>query len=101
MKFKNKIKGIEEVVEFRNKNREKKFVVCVGVFDVLHPGHLYNLMFAKSQGDYVIVAVTADDFVDKGPGRPFIPENIRAEILASLEFVDFVVLERRKALLKL
>ena len=65
-------------------------VHCHGCFDIVHPGHLRYLEFARRQGDLLIVSVTGDRQIDKGSQRPFIPEELRAENLAALEFVDWV-----------
>ena len=64
-----------------------------GHFDVLHVGHLRYLQAAKRQGDVLVVAINDDDSVArlKGAGRPIVPAAERAELLAGLEAVDFVV----------
>jgi rfaE bifunctional protein nucleotidyltransferase chain/domain len=69
-------------------------VLCHGVFDVIHPGHIRHLRSAKAEGDLLIVAITADKFVDKGPGRPAFNEHLRMEALAALSWVDFVAIHR-------
>jgi rfaE bifunctional protein nucleotidyltransferase chain/domain len=66
--------------------------MCHGVFDLLHPGHLRHLAHAKELADILVVSITADQFVNKGPGRPAFTEGLRAESLASLEVVDFVMI---------
>ena len=65
--------------------------MCHGVFDVLHPGHLAHLTEAKSYGDILVVSVTDDAFVNKGPGTPLFPLHKRMEQLAALEVVDYVI----------
>ncbi|MEO5376670.1 MAG: PfkB family carbohydrate kinase [Magnetococcus sp. DMHC-6] len=67
-----------------------RIVLCHGAFDLLHPGHLRHLQRARQEGDRLMVTITADAFITKGPGRPVFPEQIRAESLASLECVDYV-----------
>lgn len=67
-----------------------RVVQAHGTFDLLHLGHVRHLEQAKRLGDILIVTVTADSFVNKGPGRPVFPENLRAEMLAALEYVDWV-----------
>lgn len=75
--------------------RDGKIVVqCHGCFDIVHPGHLRYLSFAKEQGDVLIVSVTGDREVGKGIARPYIDENLRAENLAALEFVDYVCIDQ-------
>lgn len=70
----------------------KKVVLAHGVFDLLHLGHVRHLEAARKEGDILIVSVTADQFVNKGPGRPIFPAIKRAEMLSSLEIVDWVVI---------
>ena len=68
-------------------------VLCHGCFDIVHPGHLRYLQFARSQGDVLIVSLTGDDAIEKADGtRPYITQNLRAETLAALELVDHVVI---------
>jgi D-glycero-beta-D-manno-heptose 1-phosphate adenylyltransferase len=64
-----------------------------GHFDLLHVGHLRYLRDARRQGDLLVVGLNGDSSVEhlKGPGRPVIPQEERAELLAALEPVDFVV----------
>lgn len=65
-------------------------VLAHGVFDLLHLGHVRHLEAARELGDRLFVTITADAFVDKGPGRPVFPEAQRAEMLAALSIVDCV-----------
>ena len=67
-------------------------VQCHGVFDLLHPGHVSHLAEAKAQGDILVVTITPDRFVNKGPGRPVFTQEHRALMLAALEVVDFVAI---------
>jgi rfaE bifunctional protein nucleotidyltransferase chain/domain len=69
-----------------------RIVMANGCFDVLHVGHVRYLRGAKSLGDILVVAINSDAQVSslKGPGRPILPAEERAEIVASLEAVDFV-----------
>jgi rfaE bifunctional protein nucleotidyltransferase chain/domain len=69
----------------------KKIVQCHGTFDLIHPGHIYHLEEAKGYGDILVVTVTAEKFVNKGPGRPYFNDKLRARSLAALECVDYVV----------
>jgi rfaE bifunctional protein nucleotidyltransferase chain/domain len=85
----------EMIVRFaREKRNGKRVVFTNGCFDLLHPGHLHSLEAACSLGDFLIVGINSDESVRtlKGPGRPLIPEQERAEILASLGCVDGVVI---------
>lgn len=72
--------------------RDLTVVMCHGVFDVVHPGHLRHLLYAKSKADLLVVSVTSDAHVPKGPYRPHVPQQLRMEALATYDFVDYVVL---------
>ena len=65
-----------------------------GVFDLLHMGHVRHLNEAKAHGDVLITTITADAFVNKGPGKPVFSEHLRAEMLSALSVVDFVAINR-------
>lgn len=65
-------------------------VMCHGVFDVVHPGHLRHLLYAKSKAAVLICSLTADAFVGKGAHRPHVPQDLRAANLALLDIVDYV-----------
>ena len=67
-------------------------VMCHGVFDLMHPGHIMHLQAAAQMGDTLVVSLTPDRFVNKGPWRPIFNERIRARTIASLETVDYVVI---------
>jgi len=71
----------------------KTVVFTNGVFDLLHPGHVRYLQRARAAGDALIVGVNSDRSVqaNKGPTRPIVPEDERAEIVAALACVDAVV----------
>ncbi|MCH7526184.1 MAG: adenylyltransferase/cytidyltransferase family protein, partial [Planctomycetes bacterium] len=68
-------------------------VHCHGCFDIVHPGHIRYLEFARRQGDLLIVTLTGDSDVAEGNQRPYIPQELRAETLAALEFVDLVYID--------
>lgn len=89
-----KIKTPDELAKIikRLKKEGKKIVQCHGVFDLVHPGHLFHFEAAKKQGDILIVSITGDKFVNKGPDFPVFPEAIRAKFVASLEIVDYVTI---------
>ncbi len=79
-------------MEWRRGLRERgqRLVQCHGCFDIVHPGHIRHLRWARAQGDALLVTITADQGVNKGVGRPLIPHDLRAENLASLDMVDAV-----------
>jgi rfaE bifunctional protein nucleotidyltransferase chain/domain len=70
----------------------RRLVQCHGTFDLVHPGHVIHLQEAKSLGDVLVVTVTDERNVNKGPGRPAFGDDLRARMLAALECVDYVVL---------
>ncbi len=71
----------------------RSIVLCHGCFDIVHPGHLRYLQFARGQGDVLVVSLTGDDAIEKSDGtRPYVPQELRAENLAAIEFVDHVVI---------
>ncbi len=70
----------------------QKVVLAHGVFDILHVGHKRHLDIGKRHGDLLIVTLTTDKFVNKGPDRPVFAEKLRAEMVAALECVDYVAI---------
>jgi D-glycero-beta-D-manno-heptose 1-phosphate adenylyltransferase len=85
----------EMIVRFgREKRNGKRVVFTNGCFDLLHPGHIHSLEAARGLGDLLVVGINSDESVRalKGAGRPVIPQEERAEILANLECVDGVVI---------
>lgn len=93
-RFSHKIKSIDEVQALVGAYpRKNPVVMCHGTFDVVHPGHLRHLLYAKSKADVLVVSVTADVHVSKGELRPHVPQDLRAASLAAYEFVDFVVID--------
>jgi rfaE bifunctional protein nucleotidyltransferase chain/domain len=89
-----KIVSIEALASIADALRKqgKKIVHCHGVFDLLHIGHIRYFQQACQMGDCLMVTVTPDRFVDKGPHRPAFQEMLRAEALASLGCVDYVAI---------
>src|SRR6266567_7648365 len=73
--------------------RAKKVIMCHGTFDVVHPGHIRHLLYAKSKGDILIASLTADAHILKANFRPFVPQELRAFNLAALEAVDYVMID--------
>lgn len=73
------------------KSKKKKIVMCHGVFDILHLGHIKHFEEAKSQGDVLFVSVTSNKYVNKGFDRPYFDLNTRMEALSSIKFIDYVI----------
>jgi len=92
--YKHKIRTAAEIAEIIGAPpRKKKIVMCHGTFDLVHPGHIRHLMYARAKGAKLVVGVTADTHVKKADHRPFVPEGLRALNLAALETVDFVTID--------
>ncbi|MEW6599727.1 MAG: PfkB family carbohydrate kinase [Nitrospirota bacterium] len=91
-KIKGKILLLDELTERLDSLRESKKTVVQshGVFDLIHPGVTKHLQSAKKQGDILVVTVIKDKDVRRGSGRPIFPDILRAENVASLEYVDYV-----------
>ena len=90
----NKILTINELALLISQKKEEghKIVLCHGVFDLLHAGHLFHFKAAKQHGSVLVVSVTPDQYVNKGPHRPHFNENLRLQNIAEIESVDYVVL---------
>ena len=92
--MKNKIYSLDEIkkILLKKKYKKNKIVLCHGVFDLLHIGHLNHFREAKDYGDILVVTVTSDRYVNKGPNRPIFSQENRLKALAALEIIDYVAL---------
>jgi|SRR6185312_16150307 len=92
----NKILKLEDLAKeiAKLKKQGKTVAQCHGCFDLLHPGHIMHFKSAKEKADVVVVTVTPDHYVNKGPGRPVFTEQVRMESIAAMEAVDYVALNR-------
>ncbi|SCA63547.1 Uncharacterized protein SCG7109_AR_00170 [Chlamydiales bacterium SCGC AG-110-M15] len=88
----NKLKSLNELAPILHafKRRGRKIVLCHGCFDLVHYGHLKHFEAAKSQGDLLVVTVTPDCYIAKGPDRPFFTLEQRCEYLSALSMIDYV-----------
>jgi rfaE bifunctional protein kinase chain/domain/rfaE bifunctional protein nucleotidyltransferase chain/domain len=77
----------------RAKAQGRTLVQCHGCFDIVHPGHIRHLRQAKALGSLLLVSITGDPAIRKGPARPLIPQELRAENLAALDCVDLVFID--------
>lgn len=92
--FSHKIKTAAEIAQLiGDRPRSKKAIMCHGTFDVVHPGHVRHLLYAKTKAPVLIASLTADEHIKKGNLRPYVPENLRAVNLAALEMVDYVLVD--------
>lgn len=87
-----KIISKEDFIKIRPALAGKKIVMCHGVFDLVHPGHIIHLQQAKSIGDILVVSITSAPYVRKGPGRPYFNDQMRMKFLSALECIDYVML---------
>jgi rfaE bifunctional protein kinase chain/domain len=100
-KYRHKIKTVEELLDLIGPfPRSRKVIMCHGVFDVVHPGHVRHLAYAKSKADILVASVTADRHIQKGIYRPHVPERLRALNLAAFEMVDYVIIDEEAKPLK-
>jgi rfaE bifunctional protein nucleotidyltransferase chain/domain len=88
----SKILSLEELaaVIAEHKTNSRRVVQCHGIFDLIHPGHIRHFEQAKQEGDVLVVTLTPDRYVNKGPGRPVFNELLRSETIAALACVDHV-----------
>jgi D-beta-D-heptose 7-phosphate kinase/D-beta-D-heptose 1-phosphate adenosyltransferase len=95
-------KSLEKILA-RSRKRGKRIVFTNGCFDLIHPGHIRYLRRAKEAGDVLVIGLNSDASVRKlkGRGRPLMPQQKRAEVVASLESVDYVTVFSEPTPLKL
>src|SRR3989338_9290505 len=92
--YRKKIKTREELREIIGpRPRKKTVIMCHGTFDLVHPGHIRHLMYAKSKAEILIASITDDTHISKAHFRPFVPQELRAMNLAALEIVDYVMID--------
>ena len=95
-RYQHKIKTPEELRRIvGDRPRSRKVIMCHGVFDVVHPGHVRHLLYAKSKADILIASLTADKHITKGIYRPHVMQDLRAVNLAAFEMVDYVLIDER------
>lgn len=89
-----KIKSLDDLAALLAEAKRNGATVaqCHGTFELLHPGHIRHLTEAREQAQILVVTITADRFINKGPGRPVFNESLRAESLAALALVDHVAI---------
>lgn len=90
-----KIATLDQLIALRRDARAagKTLVHCHGCFDIVHPGHVHHLEYARSLGDLLVVSVSSDANITKGVNRPLIPDDLRARNLAALQAVDVVYID--------
>ena len=92
--YRRKIKTREELKQVIGpRPRKKTVIMCHGVFDLVHPGHVRHLMYAKDKADILVASLTGDSHISKAHFRPFVPQQLRAMNLSALELVDYVIID--------
>ena len=92
---------LSSLLKIKNRLKNKKIIHCHGVFDLLHLGHIKYFEDAKKLGDFLIVSLTDDKFIDKSPNRPIFTSRQRAEAISALACVDCVFINRDKTAINL
>lgn len=93
--FNRKIYAVDDLAKLLGPfPRGKRVVMCHGTFDIVHPGHIRHLLYAREKGDVLVVSLTCDEHIMKANYRPHVPETLRAMNLAALEMVDYVIVDR-------
>jgi len=92
--YSHKIKTAQQLNEILGpRPRKLKVIMCHGTFDVVHPGHVRHLLYAKTKANILVASLTADEHIKKGNMRPYVPQDLRAINLAAMEMVDYVVID--------
>ena len=93
-KYRSKIKTAAELADILGPPpRKKKVIMCHGTFDVVHPGHIRHLMYAKDKAAILVASLTSDEHIEKADFRPHVPQDLRAINLAVFDLVDYVVID--------
>ena len=90
--MKNKIFNINKLSKILKKKKQSgsKIVLCHGVFDLVHYGHIAHFKSSKKYGDILVVTITTDKFINKGPNRPYFNQDLRKKFLSNIDFIDYV-----------
>ncbi|PYJ87716.1 MAG: ADP-heptose synthase, partial [Verrucomicrobia bacterium] len=92
--YRRKVKTRDELrAAIGPRPRARSVIMCHGTFDLVHPGHIRHLMYAKSKADVLVASLTSDSHINKANFRPFVPQDLRAMNLAALEVVDYVIVD--------
>lgn len=81
-----------KIIREQLRAEKKTVVLCHGVFDLIHPGHIIHFEQAKKMGDVLVVSITSEKFVRKGPGRPYFNDEMRLKFLEAIGYIDYVML---------
>jgi rfaE bifunctional protein kinase chain/domain len=93
-RYRRKLKTRDELkAAIGPRPRDQKVIMCHGAFDLVHPGHVRHLMYARDRADILVASLTSDAHISKAHYRPFVPQMLRAMNLAALELVDYVIID--------
>ena len=83
----------EEYLQIKKqlKEQQKNVVLCHGVFDLVHPGHILHFEQARQMGDILVVSITSSKYVRKGLGRPYFDDEMRIRFLEAIQYIDYVM----------
>ena len=95
------VKYVADLRSLKNLLKNKKFSLVHGVFDVIHVGHKRHFETANKLTGTLLVSLTSDKFVKKGPGRPFFNEFLRSEMVSSLDTVSYVYINDKETPIEL
>ena len=90
--FSDDINFLNKITQLKKNNLT--IGICHGCFDVLHFGHIIHFKEARSLCDYLVVSITPDEYIRKGPGRPIFSTSQRKTVLQELSSIDLVVIHR-------
>src|SRR5215212_1292459 len=92
--YRRKLKSRDELrAIIGDRPRTQTVIMCHGAFDLVHPGHVRHLMYAKTKADILVASLTSDAHISKANHRPFVPQQLRAMNLAAFEMVDYVLID--------
>src|SRR2546430_13580946 len=90
--YRRKVKTRDELrAAIGPRPRARSVIMCHGTFDLVHPGHIRHLMYAKSKAEALVASLTSDSHINKANFRPFVPQDLRALTLAALEVLDYLI----------
>jgi len=99
--YRRKIKSVPELLKIIGpRPRKQSVIMCHGTFDLVHPGHIRHLLYAKTKADILVASLTCDAHIGKANFRPFVPQDLRAMNLAALEAVDYVIIDENPTPIK-
>lgn len=88
-----KIINSKDIKILKKKHNKKKIGLCHGAFDIVHYGHLKHIEIAKKNVDILVVSITGDEFITKGPNNPYNNENKRAHFLKYIKDIDYIYID--------